>query len=443
MSSQNRHTNLSALNTILLCATIVTTVLFSGSEGGNTFNFYVTAVFVASSATTAILERRSFLFPPEILFLMLWLCYAILPSMGAQDLELAFDRMWLMLQIVILASLSINVMIWHGRTTIFALVYCASAALAYISSLAGIGFGVIDDSLLREMNSGSRIAGTHENANQFAMVCLTAQLAALYYVVQTKNSYAKMATGLIIVVLGVAIMNTGSRTAFVGMIFLVLGLAWAFRIWRARYLAITLIIISVFSLAGIGTYHALDEDNVIRSRIESYLDDEGLMGRYENLLRLFVNYGDVESIDISTETSMSTRAELIQDAWRSATEAPLGLGLDNFRVVTDRYAHSNFFELLATTGFIGLALYIAIYFSMLGRLLTFTRYRGNTKTLVRVFAISVLTLMITDIADVSYYDKTNWLFIALAISTIELYRKSISSQPATNRQSQAFAYGTN
>lgn len=405
-------------------------------------NFYVTAVFIAVSAATAILERRSFIFPPAVLFLMLWLCYAILPSIGAQDLGLAFDRMWLMLQIVILVSLSINVMIWHGQTTTFALVYCASAVLAYIAALAGIGFGVIDESLLREMNSGNRIAGTHQNANQFAMICLMAQLAALYYVVQTKNSYAKLGVVLIIVVLGVAILNTGSRTAFIGMLFLALGLAWAFRIWRVQYFVGALAVISVLGVLGIGTYHALDDDNVVKSRVESYLDDEGLMGRYENLLRLFVSYGDVEAIDVSTENSVSTRAELIRDAWSSATETPLGLGLDNFRVVTDRYAHSNFFELLATTGFIGLALYIAIYFSMLGRAFTYMRNPGDTEILVRIFAISVATLMTTDIADVSYYDKTTWLFMTLAISTIELYRRNISNQPATNRQSQAFAYGT-
>lgn len=442
MTSQNQHTNLSVLSAILLCATIVSTILFAGSEGGNTFNFYVTAVFVAVVTATALLERRPFLFVPEITLLMLWLCYALLPSIGAQALDLAYIRMRQMLQIIVLSLLSINVMIWYGRTAIFALLFFGSAVLAYVASLAGFGFGVIDESVLQELNSGDRIVGTTGNANRFAMICLQSQLAAVFFGVQVKNAYAKLASGLAIAILGLAIIHTGSRTALVGMLFFIFGLVWVFRVWRIRYMARTILMIVVLGLIGTGTYLTLDDNHEIRTRMDSYLANKNLMGRYENLLRLFVNFGDIDSLDNSVEGSMSERTQLMNNAWKAASEAPLGLGLDNFKVHSGAYAHSNYFELLATTGFPGLALYMMIYIFLLRRILAFVGIRDGTKAMVRVFAISIITLIIMDIGTVSYFDKPNWIFIALAIASIELVHRTISSQSVTNRQSRTFAYST-
>jgi O-antigen ligase len=403
----------------------------------------VTAVFVIIAIATALLEKRPFQFFPELLLLMMWLCYSLVPSIGAQSLDLAYTRMQQMLQIVILALLSANVMMWYGKVAIFSLVYFLSAVLAYIASLAGFGFGIIDESVLQELNASDRIVGTHGNANQFGMLCLTAQLAAVFFVVQTENVYAKLAAGLAIAVLGIAIINTASRTAIVGMIFLMFGLVWVFEVWRIRFMARTIMIIGVFGLIGTAAYLSLDKDDAIRTRIDSYLENEYLMSRYESLLHVFKI--DDGSVELSAELTASDeyRTQLMKDAWDAANESPLGLGLGNFSVLATTYAHSNYFEVLATTGFIGLALYIAIYLFMLGRFLTFSRCRGKTTTLIRVFAISVVTLMITDIAHVSYIHKFHWLFFTLAIASIELYGRIIPSQPEANRQSRIFAYGTN
>ena len=441
MAKNTLKSSLSNVCTILLGAMIVSTVLFSGTLGGNTFNFYVTALFVAVATVTAFLEKKPFTFPPEVLILTLWLCYSIIPSLTAENLDLAYDRTWLMVQIVVLTLLSINVILWHGKTAVFALLYCASGILAYVAALSGFGFGIIDESLLRELNSQDRIVGTHGNANQFSMVCLMAQIAALFYGVQTENRYARILCGIAITILSVAIINTGSRTAFVGMIVFVFGLIWIFRVWKFRYFVQAILMTTVVGLLVVGSYYSLDEDHVVKARMDSYLENRGLMNRYENLLRLFVSYGDVDSINSSAETSASTRAALVQEAWRSATRSPLGLGLDNFRVFTDRYAHSNYFELLATTGFPGLVLYLAIYILMLRRLLPFLKHRRtDTNLIIRVYAVGVLILMVTDIADVSYYDKTNWLFIALAISSMELCRKSIRVDALHSVEPHDFAY---
>lgn len=259
---------------------------------------------------------------------------------------------------------------------------------------------------------------------------------------QTENVYLRLAAGLAVAVLGIAIIHTGSRTALGGMIFLILGLVWVFRVWRIRYMARSILMIAILGIIVSGTYVALGENNTIRAKIDSYLQDEYLMERYNKTLRLFSNIGDSEEFSTEMSTSDQLRAQLMQDAWSAALENPLGLGLDNFKVVSGVYAHSNYFELLATTGFLGLALYIAIYFFMLGRLLAFAKHRGGTTILVRVIAISVVTLMITDIAFVSYVHKQYWLFIALAIASIELCRRTISSQPVANRQSRVFAYST-
>ncbi|MCH8799794.1 MAG: O-antigen ligase family protein [Chloroflexi bacterium] len=442
MTLQKKHISLSTLSAILLCAMIVSTILLSGTEGGSTFNFGVTAVFVGVATTTAVVEKRPFLFFPESLFLILWLCYSLLPSMGAQDLDLAYIRMRQMVQIIVIVLLSVNVMIWYGRTAIFAFVFFASAVSAYLTSLAGFGFGVIDEVVLQELNSVDRVVGTHGNANKFGLILLQAQLAALFFGVQAKNLYARLAAALAFVVLAIAVINTGSRTALVGMIIVIFGLVWVFRVWKIRHMVRALLMMGVIGLVGTVTYLSLEESDAVGDRLDSFLENEQVKDRYENLLRLFGSFGDTDAIDNTVEGSASERSRLMEDAWDVAIGAPLGLGLDNFRVHSGLYAHSNYFELLATTGFPGLALYIALYIFMLRRLLAFGKDRSGSNAVVRVFAISVVTLMITDIVNVSYYSKPHWLFVALAIASIELCRRTISTQREPNRQSQTFAYST-
>ena len=56
-----------------------------------------------------------------------------------------------MVQVVVLASVATNVIVWNGRSKVFTLAFVLAAVLSYIGSLFGIGFGLIDATLVAEV----------------------------------------------------------------------------------------------------------------------------------------------------------------------------------------------------------------------------------------------------------------------------------------------------
>lgn len=405
------------LSGILLGATIITTVLLSGMEGGNEINFAVTAVFAAVATGTAILEKQPFRFFPEIVILLVWLAYAIIPSMFGIALDPAYVRVQQMLQIAVLVLLAMNVMVWTGATQVYFLLFFLSGVAVYVSSIAGIGFGLIDAELLRDMNSADRVVGTHENANKFGRAMVLSQVAALLFAVSTKNLYLRLAAILAFVVLGVAVLHSGSRTALVGMLVIVAGMPWIFRLWTVKSAIYAVIVAAFLVAASVGAFYVLKDNEAVMSRVESYLQNEDLQGRYENLFRLVTSFGNVDQLDHTAEGSVSTRAQLAVWAWETAVEYPFGVGLDNFAAHYEfgGYAHSNYFEILATTGFVGLALFLTIYGRMLHQAGAFCTEHSPRGMMSKAIVMGILAQVVMDIANVSYFSKPYWLCMSLLI----------------------------
>ena len=411
------------LCSLMLMLAIASTVLISQMLGGNTVNFVITALFVAITFVIAMIENRPFrLFPPFVL-LALWLCFALISSMMATDVDLALARVIQMIQILVLVTVAANVIIWRGRSEVFSLVYILAAVFSYVGSLAGTGFGIIDVTVVAEENAADRVRGLTTNANEFGTLMVQAQLAAILLGVQVRARYARYLTLFAFLLLGIAVIHSGSRTALVGMIVLVAGCSWIFRIWRIKNVAKALAMLTLVSIFASITYVSLEDNDLVRNRVESFLSNESITARYENLLALITSGGDIDETDTAVEGSISQRVQYARYAWEAAASmAPLGMGLHNFTVAYGGYAHSNYLEILATTGFLGLFTFICIYICMYMSAYRMRGKRHENPLLIRVYIVSVAVLMIMDLATVTYYSKPFWLFVAIAISSVLVSR---------------------
>lgn len=420
---------LSKLNlcSLMLLITIVSTVLISQKSGGNTLNFAITTVFVMIVIVITMIEKKPFrLFPPYVI-LAIWLCFALISSMMATDVDVALKRAIQIIQILVLVSVATNVIVWSGRSGIFFLVYMSAAVLSYIGSLLGIGFGAIDATLVAEGTIADRAVGLTSDANRFGILMVWAQMTAVFLGVQARERYVKYLALSAFLLLGIAVIHSGSRTALVGTIILVAGCSWIFRVWRIENAAKFLAMLALASIIASAAYISLKDTDLVRNKVESFLSNESIAARYENLLAIITSSGDVNEADNSVESSITQRLQYAKTAWDAAVSAaPFGLGLNNFKVKYGGYAHSNYMEILATTGFLGLFIFMGIYVCMY---MSAFRMRGkhhDNPFLIRVFMVSVATFMIMEIGTVTYYFKPFWLFVAIAIGSIEVARDAQS-----------------
>ena len=112
-----------------------------------------------------------------------------------------------------------------------------------------------------------------------------------------------------------------------------------------------------------------------------------------------------------------SRVELIKQGLRVAADNPvLGVGLGNFQLysVLDQYAHNNYVELLADTGFVGAILYYGIYVCIILKL--FKLRKQTTSPMLKMILIYILfDLLIWQNFDVTYLKKETWIFLAVAV----------------------------
>ena len=408
----------------LLTATIVSTVLLSGLIGGNEINFIVTAVFCALTGIICVRQPSKIKFYPETLLLIIWLSYAMVQSIPAVSLDDSIERGTQVAQIVVLAILSINVIVWHGNIRLFAWAYAGAAVVSYLVSLFDFGLLVVDASIVAEQNLGARASGTAGNANQFGTMMIQGQFAAILAGIYAQKYAEQILAGLTYVVLGVGAINSGSRTALVGMLLLLISLVWVFRIWRSRRLFRALVLLVCVTMVGGGTFAFLSRNDKVAETAETFLSDEWVTTRYKNLFLLAASGGDLAETDDSSEHSLDHRAALVAQAWEDSLEhAPFGLGLKNYSVIYGSYAHSNYFDILADTGFLGLLIFVGIYFSMLLRVPFAASGRLFLDPVPRIYLVSVLIIMVMDISRVTYYNKQFWFYIFLAIGALEVFRR--------------------
>jgi len=389
-----------------LCLTIVSIVLLASLSGLNEINIIVTSVFVGLVFVNLLIGRRTLWLSPEMILFSVWLGVSCVSLLVARDSDAAWFKTLTLLQIGVFAAFELAKMDVEGE---------------HGEDLA-------------------RIASTLGNANMFGVSCCMA-LCLLWVDRKASNAVwgftPRLALTVICTLLIVAALHSGSRTALLGLLVVMIGYVVVEQLYRPRILLGHLysVIPAVFVLGGLlllasGSVAFQDKAGAL------LVDNERVISRIHHLIAVFSGADALSSED----GSISSRTQMIVSGLKLIAQHPMfGIGLDNFRSASgaDTYSHSNPIEVVVSTGIVGGVLYFGIYAVLLLRLFKIRR-RATSRASASAMICSVLAFMLMDITHISFSEKTSWLFLALmsALSCVLLKRGVRRSRRSTSARSE-------
>ena len=243
-----------------------------------------------------------------------------------------------------------------------------------------------------------RIAGGYRNPNTLAVVSVIALAIYCAGVNVVAGARRLMASFVVPLMLIGGIMASASLKGLAGVA-CVGGLALFFRQTRCRVLAliatltgISVVLVTSFETLRLLWVHALQRVEISLTSLAS-------------------------SADISM--SLAERTRFIREGLRLIADAPFfGRGLDAFRWLSGEgtYAHNNFVDVGVSLGLVGVVLYYAIHVVLFAKALR----AGNRCSFVgRFILILIPTLMLLDMASVSYTAKLSSLLMLMSAGWLE------------------------
>jgi O-antigen ligase len=333
----------------------------------------------------------------RVLWRWAFVVYAILSLLWTTRGRLSPDRALTLVEIQIVgliffdAAKNLGLSRWILNTVLVSAVIAAAQAVA-----------------TADLTTAGRMAGLYATPNTLAIVGVTG-LAVFVAVAPGKRS-AAASTGMHVaaLILLVGIVGSASLKGMLGLL-LVCGLGLLLSASRAR--SLTFVSIAVAIGAALVTFvqpirmvwnHAL-------YRLEATLAATGTSG------------------DVSQ--SAVERARFIKKGLVLIADAPLfGRGLETFRWLSNEgsYAHNNIVELGVALGIVGVVLFYGFHLSILGGA---ARLRRTDDFVWRFIVIAVPTLLLLDIAVVSYTSKLSTLLLIMSAGWLERTRRRDSVVP--------------
>jgi len=168
-------------------------------------------------------------------------------------------------------------------------------------------------------------------------------------------------------VLVVAVINSGSRTAVIGLFVLLLGSSWAFRVWRGEYFIKLVLGLAFVGLVGGAVFYAVKDLPAVQERIAALTTgNNSIVVRMTDFIAVAASGFDTQQE--SSGESIDERLALLMAGADLLVETNLiGVGQDNFAASVGVFAHSNVMEVIVNTGIIGFLLYYGIYLLIVWR----------------------------------------------------------------------------
>jgi O-antigen ligase len=263
---------------------------------------------------------------------------------------------------------------------------------AYAQYVADFGY-VYEQALTR------RPSGLVGNSNLLSVQAVMPVFAIALW----PRESSRLMTAVAMYCAGHAMLVSGSRKGLLIVVFALVALAVSSS--NSRVVRLTSFTAILFGLVAIAAW-------VISASPET-----------EATLRDVVAIDRMYRIFEGTDGSFSDRFDFLNIGWNLFTQSPLwGHGLDTFRHLskTGFYAHNNFIELGVSGGLILIAAFYAIHLETIRNLI---RDPGSSRRTRNVAYLTLATLLILDVAMVSYNVKITALFLCLLIA-----RAGLSSQ---------------
>jgi O-antigen ligase len=391
---------------LLAAGYIAAVLLLSYREGMTIFAKAAGSLLLVGALLQMVMSGRRLVVPVSYRIWLAWYCWSLLLLPFATNMDVALFKALSLAQIVPAGLLLTNYLLWNGVTRFYQLAL-VGAALASCVMVWGspATFSGID----------GRVFGPLGNANAFGALLVAALVFVLAEAVADSNWVRRPLWLGAAGVLFLMITQTGSRQALIGS-FIAAATTIGVYLLRAKSISFGAIAGTIFGVA------------LLVPVTMSYVGESDFWFRTENAVDTLKS-GDLANAD----GSIAGRIWLYQRAAQIAMDAPLtGVGLDNFRVQKalnsgsqiGGYSHSNYMEVLVSSGLPGFVLYFSMYWLWIRSLyrlknlifdpVHFGRY-------VRVLVLAV-TFMVLDLTSVSYDGKFQWLVFAWLIAELDLLR---------------------
>jgi len=383
-------------------------VIFFGYREGYTYIYKIAGCLLV----LLFIFRRALLnfpltTPLEYMIAGSWVIFSLCSGLFAISFNTFFIMFLTVLQVLFISYVICNLLIWMDRPLfpLFA-IFWSTLMLSVIVFTNPLAYSV-----------GGRLEGTLGNANLYGLVLLISIMFALHQFFNSTYVF-KIVYLASIPFLFYMLGETGSRKAMISVIlFLGVYTIVKFRHDITKKPAIAILSTIILVAAGLSSLTYLQQTRHYK-RLEHLIDE--------------VKSGSVNKKDESTYH----RYKLYDKGYTIGLENPVfGVGLDNFRNATSggiisekgAYAHSNYIEIFADTGIVGLLLYCSIYLSLLIKAIKLWLIKPTidmTGTYLLVTCVLIIYILY-DFAMVSYFEKFSWLILTVVIAT---YKTLITSK---------------
>jgi O-antigen ligase len=312
--------------------------------------------------------NRKFSVPVEVALYLFFICWSGITGLAvAVDTNLLIGYLQLLIQLWFLIIAATAFAMLQGNLVIhfFSILFTGMYMVTY-SFLSG------DYQSAADAEAQVRASSIVSNANSFASYLLYGTMGLFYFFGTIKTRFMKPIILIIPPVFALGLVISGSRKSFIALFFFLL--AWMWYCYRKKvlrnlssFLLIVLLIIGVVLLT-------------------EYMYTQTFMG--ERFRR------NLENPEVDT-----TRKRLYMGGFEVFIENPIaGVGLGNYTIVSGlgKETHSDYMEILATTGLVGAMIFFPIYLIIWLRLSKLRKQTTDSSEIysIGIFKAILLTLLL-------------------------------------------------
>lgn len=371
-------------------------------------SFYSRIIVVYGAAFSAlfILTLLYYRLPlqAEVIQYFCWFAWAAMGAVAMHDVDAYLRGLALVLQMAMLIlvisgslALSGNILVVMGSITLAGTVVMAIAVYTGEFRFSA------------EFGARVRASSIVGNSNAFAYQAQFVIIALLFFWKRRKK-IGRLAIGGIIAMAVAAVVASGSRKGFLGVLaFFVL---WYLFTQLHKIRRNPLIPIALVLLLAAGLYATVD-----------VVLDNTFLGK---------RFGERD-----LDRGYAVRMQMYLDGLQMVSDSPIfGVGLNNYRLLssTGLYSHSDYIEVASGTGIVGMLLYYSFYLTLWLRLGRLKKRLQNVELhyFVGLSRAALVTILLMATGRPNINSKLTWCFLAaLAGYSVYLQRKLDSGQLAT------------
>ncbi len=396
-----------------------------GATVGPQFHFsflllgYTGAALMLAVSFIGLVERKHEVIP-EILMLWVFCLWAVLTGfVTVQNFELFFRGSKRLLQIALVAFCVAGASV---RLRSPSLGFFSMLVVALLLGIYGEATGDFDSFGEVIVVNATRMTGVRassmvQNANTLGVNAVWGLVAVTYFTGIVKRRGIRAILWICVPLLVLSMLASGSRKALALPIIYLVSWVWfchrkyILRKWQSSIPVVVLGALLVWGLPWVM------ENTFLGYRMRGSIDENQKDG--------------------STEARMTMNRQAVEAAVKHPV---MGIGLSQWSVYhTHSYAHNEYGELAATTGFIGLGLYLIPYLMSVRRLCRIRRIalRVDEYTRAGVCLALLFTLAAAGVGQVLFSGQTHWLLVGAVWGYAFGEERFLSGAPNTLQNRQA------